>query len=224
MGTASSYQWPKVRALIGVMLKEINNGQRTWNSSFSRLKECMLTLSDLVQVSNSSAKEAGKAAPREQPLFCKEFKWAEWTQGSSCSLVHACDPCFMFRKSVVDNTAKNCPHDPKNKKWLASFRVGRSPAACNFLPGEILPPALGDFNRPQSWDSVTVTLLEAASLVRNQRSTITVDYRFHYLLNLTRIYRIIIWTSWTILIKACLIKWNMDFQWTIHWINYLRFL
>lgn len=112
MGTASSYQWPKVRALIGVMLKEINNGQRTWDSSFSSLKERMLTPSDLLH--NTPAKESGRTAPRKQA--CREFNWGECTQGSNCLLLHACDACLKFRKSVVDHTAKNCPHDPKNKK------------------------------------------------------------------------------------------------------------
>lgn len=38
------------------------------------------------------------------------------------------------------------------------------------MPGETLPTALGDFNKPQFWDSTTVALLDAASLVRKSNT------------------------------------------------------
>lgn len=120
MGMAGIYQWPRVRALIGVMLKEIHNGQRTWITSLSNLKDRMLMPSDLIHtVSTSINKESTKSVPRKQfnqNLMCKDFNWGECAQGKNCPSLHACEPCLRLRKCVEEHTAKKCPHDPRNKK------------------------------------------------------------------------------------------------------------
>ena len=114
MSTANTYQWPKVRALFGILQKEIQLGFRTWWDGISTLKERMLRPNDVIPATDQQDK-TDKRAHIDTTHICKAYNYNTCAD-KDCKLSHICNPCFRMRGLEAAHTAGDCPHNPKRKQ------------------------------------------------------------------------------------------------------------
>ena len=112
MSLTNTYQWSKVRAMCGILQKEVTQGRRTWHDSVTTLRERMLRPIDAIQTNVERPKSEKRQVDTSH--ICKSYNYNNCDE-INCVSSHICQPCFRIRGIEASHTASNCPHKPPRR-------------------------------------------------------------------------------------------------------------